>query len=147
MSGVRVRFAGSVINMPDASSRKCTHRLSYELFMIEITLPWFPPQLTPNNKNGKRWQSTSKIKKKYRNDCYLCSLGNKIDHDGYIALTITFHPPNFRMDLDNCLASIKAGIDGMADALGVNDRKFRPITIDFGDKDKNNPHIKIRASD
>jgi crossover junction endodeoxyribonuclease RusA len=32
-------------------------------------------------------------------------------------------------DADNCLAAAKAGLDGMADALGVNDRHFQPITI------------------
>ena len=114
---------------------------------MKIILPWFPAELTPNNKNGRRWTSTSKIKKKYREDCRLCALGNKIEHDNNIPLSIVFHPPNRRMDLDNCLASIKAGIDGVADALGVNDKRFRPITIDFAEPNKNNPHIEITPSD
>jgi crossover junction endodeoxyribonuclease RusA len=34
-------------------------------------------------------------------------------------------------DLDNCLAAAKPQIDGIADALGVNDRRFRPILVDY----------------
>jgi crossover junction endodeoxyribonuclease RusA len=47
-------------------------------------------------------------------------------------LKITFVPPTRQArDLDNCLAAIKSGIDGMADALKVNDRDFRPLTVDI----------------
>jgi crossover junction endodeoxyribonuclease RusA len=38
-------------------------------------------------------------------------------------------PDKRHRDADNCLAAAKAGLDGMADALGVNDRHFQPITI------------------
>lgn len=36
--------------------------------------------------------------------------------------------------MDNLLARMKAGLDGVCDAWGVNDKFFRPITIDMGDK-------------
>ena len=37
--------------------------------------------------------------------------------------------------LDGCLSSAKAYLDGIADALGIDDSKFRPIMIDrqFGE--------------
>ena len=35
----------------------------------------------------------------------------------------------FRSDADNCLAAAKAGMDGLADALMVNDRMFNPIQV------------------
>jgi crossover junction endodeoxyribonuclease RusA len=42
-----------------------------------------------------------------------------------IALRIVFVPPSRRRyDDDNLLASFKAGRDGLADALGVDDRAF-----------------------
>lgn len=45
--------------------------------------------------------------------------------EGGIALRFDFHPPDKRRrDLDNMLASIKAGVDGIADALGVDDQRF-----------------------
>jgi hypothetical protein len=32
-------------------------------------------------------------------------------------------------DADNCLAAAKSALDGLADALMVNDRMFQPIEI------------------
>lgn len=53
-------------------------------------------------------------------------------------MAIIFFPPSKRgFDLDNALASIKAGIDGISEAWGINDKMFRPITIDFGAVKKN----------
>ncbi len=47
--------------------------------------------------------------------------------DGKIAARITFYPPDKRhRDADNMVASIKSALDGIADALGVNDRRFQP---------------------
>lgn len=44
-----------------------------------------------------------------------------------IPLTVRFVPPdNRRRDRDNMVACCKAFMDGVSDALGVNDAKFRP---------------------
>lgn len=48
-------------------------------------------------------------------------------------ISIIFHPPHSNYDLDNCLAALKAALDGVAMALKMNDKMFRPISIDFGD--------------
>jgi crossover junction endodeoxyribonuclease RusA len=54
--------------------------------------------------------------------------------EGPIHLDIEFVPPNKRAhDLDNCLAAIKAGLDGVADAWGVNDQRFT-LTIHKADR-------------
>jgi hypothetical protein len=37
------------------------------------------------------------------------------------------------MDLDNMLASIKSGLDGMCCALEIDDRCFKKITIEIAD--------------
>ncbi len=48
------------------------------------------------------------------------------------AVAITFQPPNkIARDLDNMLASIKSGLDGIAAAIGVDDSKWT-ITIQKG---------------
>lgn len=48
-----------------------------------------------------------------------------------IPVSLIFVMPDKRhRDLDNCHAALKSALDGMADALGVNDRQFRPILID-----------------
>ena len=59
------------------------------------------------------------------------------DAGGDIPVSIVFVAPDKRnRDLDNCLAAAKPQIDGIADALGVNDKRFRPILLNYvaGDK-------------
>jgi crossover junction endodeoxyribonuclease RusA len=49
-------------------------------------------------------------------------------------LTLTFYAPTRRaFDLDNALARIKSGLDGLADVLGVDDSRWS-LTIKKGDK-------------
>jgi crossover junction endodeoxyribonuclease RusA len=46
---------------------------------------------------------------------------------GPIPVSITFHPPDARRrDLDNCIGSLKAAQDAVAQALGVDDARFVP---------------------
>jgi len=46
-------------------------------------------------------------------------------HDGPLHLWLDFYPPcNRKHDDDNLTASFKAGRDGIADALGVDDNRF-----------------------
>lgn len=45
--------------------------------------------------------------------------------DGRIHLWLDFYPPNRqRRDDDNLMAAFKAGRDGLADALGLDDARF-----------------------
>jgi crossover junction endodeoxyribonuclease RusA len=99
-----------------------------------IELPFPPSVLNPNNKNGKHWATTNAAKAKYRNDCWVLAMQSSrgyVPPDGPIALRLTFvQPPNRRRaDVDNLLASCKAGIDGLAAALKVDDSRFEPMTI------------------
>lgn len=41
---------------------------------------------------------------------------------------VEYYPPNYRMDVQNVHAMMKAYIDGIADAMGCDDRKFN---VDF----------------
>lgn len=94
----------------------------------------FPPAiLFPNRSKGKHWGVMHKSKTEYREACYWLTkqqAGGWKHAGGDLHLTVTFMMPDKRhRDADNCLAAVKAGLDGMADALGVNDRHFQPITI------------------
>lgn len=101
---------------------------------MRIELPWPPSVLSPNNR--KHWTVKAKAKKQYRSDCYYLTHNANVilpPGDYNLKLIIMFHPPSKRsFDTDNMLARLKSGIDGVADALGVNDKRFRPITIDIG---------------
>ena len=49
-------------------------------------------------------------------------------------LTLTFYPPTHRQyDLDNALARTKAGLDGLADVLKVDDKHWL-LTIRKGER-------------
>jgi crossover junction endodeoxyribonuclease RusA len=51
-----------------------------------------------------------------------------------LALTLTFCAPDRRRrDLDNLLSALKADFDGVAQALGVDDHMFEPITLRRGE--------------
>ncbi len=91
-----------------------------------ITLPWPPKDLSPNAR--VHWSKKSKAAKAYRKACWaLCKEAGLMSpaHDGPLHLWLDFYPPcNRKHDDDNLTASFKAGRDGIADALGVDDNRF-----------------------
>jgi len=93
-----------------------------------IILPWPPKELSPNSR--MHWAKRNTHKVIYRDTCYLTTLGYKatVEGDGPIPITIDFYPPDRRhRDADNMVSAFKAGQDGLANALGVNDRRFQPV--------------------
>ena len=100
-----------------------------------MELPWFNPILSPNSR--AHWKAKQTPKNLQKNDARLVARSYTPPVSDTYHLKIVFHPPtNAHRDLDNCLASIKAALDGIAEAWQVNDKQFRPITIDFGEKVK-----------
>jgi len=99
----------------------------------QLRLPFPPSELMPNNKNGKHWGATHSVKKKYKEDCfYLTKHSGRdfIDDGEAIRVTLIYLMPDKRQrDVDNLLAASKAGLDGVAEALGVNDSQFQPISV------------------
>ena len=93
--------------------------------MITILLPWPPKELSPNGR--KHWAEVAKIKGKYKISCGLCLLPYRHMIKGKLPVSITFCPPdNRRRDLDNMIASFKAGQDEIARVVGIDDYLFRP---------------------
>ena len=98
-----------------------------------IVLDFPPKDLFPNRASGKHWGNLYKLKSDYReSSTWLAKsqLGDWKHNGNPIVLTLAFHMPDKRWrDADNCLAAAKAGIDGLADAIMVNDRIFNPIIV------------------
>ena len=105
---------------------------------LKIALPWPPKELSPNSRG--HWAKKAKEAKKYREVARIAVLEirevalidvleNWIRANGAgITLEITFYPPDRRRrDLDNLIASMKPALDGIADALGVDDSRFKLI--------------------
>ncbi len=112
---------------------------------IHITLPFPPWKLSPNARGN--WRSKEKERKAYYLTGYTAALGIKVNDNickKRISLEIDFYPPSGKNDLDNCLSAIKYGLDGIARALNINDKQFRPITINIPSVDKLNPRVEIR---
>lgn len=89
-----------------------------------IVLPWPHKDLSPNARVHR--MAKAKVAKEYRAACRWLAASERIDDmAAQLHLSITFCPPDARhRDLDNMLAAIKAGLDGIADAIGVDDRHW-----------------------
>lgn len=93
--------------------------------LLKLTLPWPPSDLSPNAR--QHWSKLARAKKAYRAACAWTAKeqgAQRIEAER-LHLTITFVPPNRSAhDLDNCLARMKSGLDGLADVLGVDDKAW-----------------------
>jgi len=108
-----------------------------------VVLPWPPKELSPNA--SLHWSKKAKKKKEYREVCWVLTLEAKLEvtGDGKIPMEITFYPPDKRhRDADNMVAALKSGLDGVADALKVNDKRFLPTFI-FSEEVKGMVRIKL----
>ena len=90
----------------------------------QILLPWPSKDLSPNAR--VHWSTRSKAAKSYRMQCFLfAKKAGLVAPAGRILLALEFLPPNARRrDDDNLLAAFKAGRDGLAQALGIDDSRF-----------------------
>lgn len=93
-----------------------------------VHLPWPPRELSPNVRS--HWAKLAKAKKAYRTTCRWMAVEQAAVHKlqttdgarGRLRLHLLFVPPTrARRDVDNLVAAMKAGLDGLADALGMDD--------------------------
>ncbi len=89
---------------------------------MKVFLEWPYKGLWPNDR--EHWATVAKAKKAYRFAAKVKSLGAK---PGVIRVTFCPKPTGPMPDKDNCIAAFKAGQDGIADALKVNDRDLTVI--------------------
>lgn len=95
---------------------------------LSVYLPWPPSKLSPNAR--VHWAELANVKAQYRQACWaLCKQAGFVPGQFHPAqelrLSLEFVPPTrAKRDLDNCLSSMKAGIDGLSDALQVDDSRF-----------------------
>lgn len=93
--------------------------------MIELG---FPPASLSGHANGNNRWAKIKVTKEWREKARAATEAVRyvIPEEGDIRIHITFVPPNRRGDRVNFPSRIKPIIDGVADALGVNDSRFLP---------------------
>ena len=101
---------------------------------LTVELPWPSADLSPNARI--HYMAHARAKKTAKNHAWgwtkaaMGPLGIAAKSwIGPVAVNITFHPEmNRARDLDNMQARMKAALDGMALALGIDDTHFRPVS-------------------
>lgn len=94
-----------------------------------IVLP-FPSSALSGHNNGNP-HAKAGIVRKHREWAARATLGAmpKLPDEGDITVTVRFVPANNRGDRINYPNRMKPYFDGIADALGVNDKRFVPMFI------------------
>lgn len=102
-----------------------------------VQLPYPHKILWPNGGEGNRFVKSSE-KKKHKQWAYMATLaamgGNKFVPDADkipVHLIVGSKPRGPEPDKDNCVSAMKAYQDGIAMALGVNDRLFAAPIVHF----------------
>ena len=95
---------------------------------LRIELPWPEPELSPNHRAHPL--TKARAARQAKADGYLAAK-QALEGRAYVAptfklpLRLTFCPPSDRKrDADNLVASEKSYLDGIAQALDVNDTRF-----------------------
>lgn len=110
-----------------------------------IVLP-FPPASLSGHAKG-HWRSKAAVTRKHREWARAATLAARIvaPEDGDIRVKVRFIPPNRRSDRANFPVRMKPYFDGIADALGVNDRRFVP-SYEFAEPAKPGAvHVTLEA--
>lgn len=105
--------------------------------MVELKLPWPPSELSPNSRG--HFMQLARAKKKYRQDCAWATIQQRQNQGdglpGKLRLELTFYRPSRRdYDRDNLLARMKSGLDGVADGLRIDDKRFDTIAVRVADQ-------------
>jgi len=115
----------------------------------DLILPWPSPDLSPNARGhwGKRMRATKEARGLAfiyaRKAGWNVALSKPWDTDAPIALHIDVFPPDRRRrDDDNMSGRVKPYRDGIADALGINDNRFRE-TIRVHDNPKPGGQVRV----
>lgn len=94
--------------------------------MTTITLPWPAVALTPHARG--HWRPKAKATKAARAEAHWLAKAAGVKPNPNAVLRVTYHPPDrAKRDCANMHGRLKAALDGIADAMGVDDNGFRVI--------------------
>ena len=97
----------------------------------ELVLPWPAAALSPNARG--HWAVKARAAKIARITAYLLTIeagwrNLQLPPEGKLRLVLEFYPPTAqRVDDDNMVGRMKPARDGIADALGIDDGRFRSV--------------------
>lgn len=104
-----------------------------------VTLPYPDKRLWPNGSRSNR-HAISRLKKAARHAAGWAAIEYRSKHglpdygEGKLSVRLTVYalPKGPLPDADNCVAAVKAYLDGIAEQIGVNDRRFAAPLVEFG---------------
>ena len=112
--------------------------------MITIELPWPNYKiLSPNKK--LHWTVKAKATKAAREEAYIAAYQGHHEPDDWkwigskqdLRCTFVYHQPdNYHRDLKNVDTAMKGAIDGVCDALGIDDSQIKETVSRFGEVDR-----------
>ena len=118
---------------------------------LTVTLPWPSRLLFPNARTF--WANKARVVKRHRAWGYwgafeqLMAAQMKPAPVGKVRYRIIVVPKCYRnRDEDNLVAACKSYLDGIADAMRVNDKIFTIRGVDIVDPDKSRPNISIELT-
>lgn len=93
---------------------------------MKVVLPWPPSELSGHN-NGS-WHNKSKVIATHRALAFhmIREVRQPLPDEGDILVRVRFVPPDHRSDRVNYANRMKPYYDGIAEGLGINDRRFLP---------------------
>lgn len=103
---------------------------------MQITLPFPDRRLSPNTRY--HWRARQEPKRTAREmACFTAlQLAQEMSAPltGELRVAYRIHPPDRRRrDQDNIIASLKSAIDGVCQALAINDSQFKETVITWGE--------------
>lgn len=116
-----------------------------------VVLPWPPAILSPNKR--PHWRALARAKASYRAACALSVLDQKVPAPAWrqMDVRLVFIAPDRRKrDRDNLGASMKAGLDGLADAWRINDNRFARVSAEIAETlmpAKGAAHVLVMVSE
>lgn len=90
---------------------------------VTITLPWPAEPLRSNSR--PHWAEKSRATAKARGDAQIMAENAGVGCWPTATVLVEYYPPTRRGDPQNVPSSLKAYIDGIADAMGCDDRHFK----------------------
>ena len=92
--------------------------------MMTVTLGWPSRALSPNAR--PHWATLARAKKAARREGYIAARSaGVLAGVSSVCIQVTFIPPDARRrDLDNLVSSLKGHLDGIADAIGIDDSRW-----------------------
>jgi len=111
---------------------------------VIVRLPYPDKVIWPNGRTLNRRYKSAAVKS-HKRWAYLAALaadeGEQFLAPVEVRLTVYPKARGPLPDQDNCSAACKAYLDGIADAIGVNDRNFTAPIIRYGERTKHGDFV------